>query len=124
MPGQGSTFIVQLPAGDRQDDGYSLVSDREADLPLVEDITSGFVDEAMRWLDNQDTSSVDAQAEPKLWDPRRPSSPGSSWPRTTAICDVTWRLFWETPINSTWRRTAPLRSLWQGRRHPTLSSLT
>ena len=62
-PGQGSTFIVELPAGDRQDDGYSLVSDREADLPLVEELTSGFVDEAMRWLDNQDTSSVDAQAE-------------------------------------------------------------
>ena len=65
-PGQGSTFIVELPAGDRQDDGYSLVSDREADLPLVEELTSGFVDEAMRWLDNQDTSSVDAQAEPEI----------------------------------------------------------
>ncbi len=62
-PGQGSTFVVDLPAGEPQDKGSFQVSDRQADPPPVEELTSGFVDEAMRWLDNEGKSGLDGQGE-------------------------------------------------------------
>lgn len=52
VPGQGSTFSVQLPAREgepwRPDAPVSAV----AEVAAIEDITSGFVAEAMRWLAN------------------------------------------------------------------------
>ena len=60
---QGSTFIVQLPAGDGGPGGADAPGDDEADAAPFEEIASGLVREAMQWLDSEEDSRRDGQAE-------------------------------------------------------------
>ena len=60
---QGSTFIVQLPAGDGGPGGADAPSNGEVDAAQFEEITSGLVREAMRWLDSEEDGRRDGQPE-------------------------------------------------------------
>ena len=122
VPGQGSTFSVQLPAPEgeswRPDAPVSAVAEAAA----IEDITSGFVAEAMRWLANAEERRAKATAERRRRNRTSRSSHVSLWRMTTATCAATSRLYSGIPITSIWRATGPSPFPWLDRLGPTLSS--
>ncbi len=110
---QGSTFIVQLPAGDGGPEGADATGDGEVDAAPFEEITSG--SSAKRCGGSKARKIAVATVNPrKAVNLRKtslrrqpPESPASSSQTITATCGATWHLCSRTLTSSTWRPTAP-----------------